>query len=109
MGIRFSPNNVEGLEMQRVSRDVHKESRLSIRANEGQKMLLAQAASMQNMNMSQFVLQTALAAASKVVQEDSRIVLSTEEYAWLVKTMDKAPTDAPRLREALAKKPVWDE
>lgn len=84
-----------------------KEDRLSIRANPGQKGLLAQAARARHMNVSQFVLQASLQEAERVVREESSVLVSPEEYAWLIDVMDEA-TEAPRLREALTQRPVWD-
>ena len=86
------------------------EVRLSIRANPTQKTMLARAAAARHMNVSQFVLGASLREAEDVISEESRIVLSADEYDWLVTLMDDAtpPTPKPRLREALNQKPVWD-
>ena len=84
-----------------------KEERLSIRANPNQKSVLAQAAQARHMNVSQFVLQASLREAEMVIQEETSMVVSPAEYAWLAKTMDEA-TPAPRLKEALNQRPVWD-
>lgn len=85
-----------------------KEDRLSIRANSGQKSLLARAAKAQHMNISQFVLQASLREAEKVIEDETRIVVSTEEYEWLCKVLDEPAMPAPRLRAALKQKAVWD-
>lgn len=61
------------------------------------------------MNMSQFVLQTALDAAQRVLDEEHRLTVSAAEYAWLTGVMNGAPGEAPRLQTALQKKAVWDE
>ena len=86
-----------------------KENRLSIRTNAGQKTVLARAARAQHMNVSQFVLQASLSAAEKVIEQESRIVVSPEEYDWLCQVMDQPAAPAPRLRAALAQTPVWDQ
>jgi uncharacterized protein (DUF1778 family) len=86
---------------------VAKDDRLSIRANPGQKDLLASAARARHMNVSQFVLQASLREAEQIVREETTVVVSPEEYAWLSRVMDEA-TPAPRLREALGRPPVWD-
>lgn len=85
------------------------ESRLSIRANSGQKTLLARAAKAQHLNVSQFVLQASLSAAQKVIEDESRIVVSPEEYQWLCDVMDEPARSTLRLKAALSEKPVWDE
>jgi len=45
-----------------------------------------------------------------VLVEETRIVLSSAEYDWLVKEVDESspPTLKPGLREAMNQKPVWD-
>ena len=83
------------------------EARLSIRANSSQKNLLSRAATARHMNVSQFVLGVSLREAEQILEEENRIIVSAEEYEWLVKLMDEA-VPAPRLREALRRKPVWD-
>lgn len=35
------------------------------------------------------------------------IIVSAEEFQWLSEQLDAPPTDLPRLREALAKEPIW--
>ncbi len=86
-----------------------REDRLSIRTSPLQKDLLVQAAHARHMNMSQFVLQTALDAAQRVLDEERRLTVSVAEYTWLADVMDGAPAAAPRLQAALQKKAVWDE
>jgi len=87
---------------------VKPEMRLSIRANQSQKSILARAATARHMNVSQFVLGASLREAEQVINDETRIVLSADEYDWLVKYMDEPPGPKPRLREALLQKPVWD-
>ena len=87
---------------------LHKEERLSIRANPNQKTVLARAAKARHMNVSQFVLQASLSEAERVLQEETRILVSAEEYERLCQIMDEAPVDAPRLRAALTQRPLWD-
>jgi uncharacterized protein (DUF1778 family) len=94
--------------MSQTPQDVKPEERLSIRANQAQKRTLRRAADLRHMNVSQFVLQTSLQAAEQLIQQESTLYVSSEDYDWLAKIMDEAPQDLPRLREALAQKPVWD-
>ena len=85
-----------------------KQSRLSIRANAGQKSVLARAARAQHMNVSQFVLQASLNAAQKVIEQENLVMVSPEEYEWLCQVMDEPAKATPRLKTALEQKPVWD-
>jgi len=84
-----------------------KEDRLSIRANQNQKSVLAQAATARHMNVSQFVLQASLREAEQVIREESVLAVSPADYSWLVQIMDEGHP-APQLREALKSTPVWD-
>lgn len=85
-----------------------REERLSIRANGAQKTVLARAAKSRHMNVSQFVLQVSLMEAERVIREETQRAVAPEEFEWLCQIMDEA-TPTPRLRAALAQKPVWDE
>ena len=69
--------------------------------------MLSQAANARHMNVSQFVLQASLREAEQIIREETLVVVSPTEYAWLVRIMDEA-ISAPRLREALKQIPVWD-
>lgn len=60
------------------------------------------------MNVSEFVLGASLREAEEVIRDETRLVLSAEDYDWLVQIMDAPPTPKPRLREAVHQKPVWD-
>lgn len=94
--------------MPRSAAKTQKEDRLSIRANSGQKDILARAAKAQHMNVSQFVLQVSLVEAERIIREETQIVVSPEEYERICQVMDAPPAAAPNLRAALTKKPVWD-
>ena len=93
--------------MQNQNTNPKQEVRLSIRANPTQKTLLSRAAQASHMNVSQFVLGASLREAEHIVDSETRIVVSPDEYDWLAQLMDTA-TDAPRLREAFREKPTWD-
>ena len=88
--------------------DGGKEDRLSVRATTEEKILLAQAAQAEHMNVSQFVRHASLVAARRILSEEATIRVSAEEYELLVRAMDEA-TPTPRLAEALKRTPVWDE
>ncbi len=98
----------ENSQLTRSSTALKPEDRLSIRASASQKMTLRRAAEARHMNVSQFVLQVSLQAATRILEEESRIVVSAEEYDWLCKLMDEPPRDLPELRALLSQKSVWD-
>ena len=85
-----------------------KQERLSIRANAQQKALLARAAGARHMNVSQFVLQTSLQSAQQIIEQETQIVVSAEEYEWLLQKLEEPPQENLALRRLLKEKPVWE-
>ena len=93
------------------SNAAQKEERLHIRTSPSQKALLTRAAKRRHLNVSQFVLQTCLEAAEKVVHEEealTAILVSAEEYDWLMQKLEEPPQDVPNLRRLLNDAPVWN-
>lgn len=85
-----------------------KVEKLSIRANETEKQRLRRAAQCRHMNVSQFVLQTSLEAADRIIREETVIRLDDEQYAWLVAKLDEPPKDLSNLRRLLNEPTVWN-
>ena len=75
-----------------------KAEQLNIRASAAQKAKLAEAARLQNMNVSQFVLNKSLDAAEEVIADQRLIRVSKAEYDWLVAKLEEPPRDIPELR-----------
>ena len=104
-----------------------KDTRLHLRASPSQKELLARAAKTRHLNLTQFVLQTCLEAAEKVVREQeareheaqreqeaqqatqSVIQVSAQHHDWLMQKLDEPPQDNPALRRLLAESPRWND
>ncbi len=87
-----------------------KEERLHIRTSPTQKALLTRAAKRRHLNVSQFVLQTCLEAAEKVMREEealTTILVSAEQYDWLLQKLEEPPQELPELRRLLGETPVW--
>ncbi len=82
---------------------ITKEENLHIRASAEAKALLTEAARLQDQNLSQFVLNSSLTAARKVLAEQRLIVLSPEAYDAFVRQLDEAPQELPGLEEQFAK------
>lgn len=76
-----------------------KAEQLQIRASATQKAMLAEAARLQHMNVSQFVLSTSLQAAENVLADRSRITMSEENFAEFCRLLDEEPVIIPGLRE----------
>ena len=77
----------------------NKEKRLSIRATEPEKALLAQAARLRRTNVSRFVLQASLEAASAVVVDQTEYRLSADQWEEFCRRLDEPPKVIPALRQ----------
>jgi uncharacterized protein (DUF1778 family) len=85
-----------------------KAEQLNIRASASQKAKLAEAARLQNMNVSQFVLSKSLDAAEQVIADQRLIRVSKAEYDWLVAKLEEPPQDIPALRELFSRPSVFE-
>ena len=85
-----------------------KAEQLNIRASAAQKAKLAEAARLQNMNVSQFVLNKSLDAAEEVIADQRLIRVSKEEFAWVMAKLEEAPRDIPELRELFSTPSVFE-
>ncbi len=85
-----------------------KAEQLNIRATSAQKAKLAEAAKLQNMNVSQFVLSKSLDAAEEVIADQRLIRVSKDEYDWLVAKLEEPPRDIPALKALFGKPSVFE-
>lgn len=85
-----------------------KAEQLNIRTSAAQKAKLAEAARLQNMNVSQFVLSKSLDAAEEVIADQRLIRVSLDEYEWLLAKLEDTPKDIPALRELFSKPSVFE-
>jgi uncharacterized protein (DUF1778 family) len=85
-----------------------KAEQLNIRASAAQKAKLAEAAKLQNMNVSQFVLNRSLDAAEQVIADQRLIRVSKDEYEWLMAKLEEPPRDIPELRELFSNPSVFE-
>ena len=74
--------------------------RLEARITRGQKTLFRQAAELQGRTLSDFIVQAASEAATRVVQEHQVITLTAEEQAVFVQALLNPPKPGSRLRAA---------
>ena len=87
----------------------HREAQLNIRATAIQKAKLAEAAKLNNMNVSQFVLHKSLEAADEVIADQRIIRVSEKEYGWLLAKLEEPPQDLSKLRELFSKPSVFEQ
>jgi uncharacterized protein (DUF1778 family) len=80
-----------------------KDSRLNIRCDERTRELLDRAAGYAHVNLSEFVLAQAVAAAERVVQEQESITLKAEDFQAFLAALDAPSEPSPALRRAFAR------
>ncbi len=85
-----------------------KESRLSIRASEPEKAILAQAARARRMNTSQFVLQTSLDAAHAILVDQTDFRLPPEQWEAFCELLDAPARTIPALRQLFSEAEPFD-
>lgn len=78
------------------------EGRLSIRVKAHQKSVIARAAQIRNVTMTDFVLDTAYRAAQKVVSDESALTVLHVDWVAFSKALDAPPKPKPALRRLLA-------
>jgi uncharacterized protein (DUF1778 family) len=84
--------------MQRKIAGPQKETRLTIRASESEKAILAQAARARHMNTSKFVLRASLDAAQAILVDQTVFPLPPEQWDAFCQQLDAPPKVLPALR-----------
>ena len=84
------------------------EGRLSIRVKAHQKSVIARAAQIRNVTMTDFVLETAYRAAQKVVSDESSLTVPHVDWVAFSTALDAPPKPKPALRQLLAAKSPAD-
>jgi uncharacterized protein (DUF1778 family) len=81
---------------------------LNIRTSAAQKAMLAEAARLQNMNLSQFVLHKSLDAAEQIIADQVVVKVGGEEHDWLIAKLEEPPKEIEQLRNLFAKPSVFE-
>jgi len=85
----------------------HKETRLSIRATEPEKEILAQAARVRHTNISRFVLQASLDAANAILVDQTEFRLLPEQWEAFCQRLDAPPKVIPELQALFSEPEVF--
>jgi uncharacterized protein (DUF1778 family) len=93
---------------------VGKAEHLHLRTIEREKAMLTMAARARNLSVSQFLLQTSLPVAERIVEEDAHRIqtvfkLNDAEWQEFNRLLDAPPRDIPELRKLLNSQPPWEE
>jgi uncharacterized protein (DUF1778 family) len=75
-----------------------KETRLSIRATEAEKAILAEAARVRHTNVSKFVLQASLDAANAILMYQTEFSLAPDQWEAFCERLDAPPKVVPELQ-----------
>jgi uncharacterized protein (DUF1778 family) len=79
---------------------VNRDDRLELRATREEKRLLATAAAYERLDVTSFVLRSALPAARKIVDQNERIVLSARDSERVLALLDNPPKPGKALLAA---------
>lgn len=77
-----------------------RDDRIELRASRQQKRLLAAAAAYERLDLTSFVLRTALPVAEQIVAQHERIVLTPRDSARILDLLEHPPKPTPALRAA---------
>ncbi|NET38105.1 MAG: DUF1778 domain-containing protein [Cyanothece sp. SIO1E1] len=78
-----------------------KESRIEIRVSQEDKKLLEQAASLQGLSLSQYMLSTALDIAKEKIATHEKMVLSNRDRDLFIALIDNPPAPCKALKSAV--------
>lgn len=79
----------------------------TLRVKKSDKTLFMRAASLQNKEWTDFVLEAATAAAQDALLDKHNFVLDEKQYSDFLKALDNPPAENPALQTLLSRKPMW--
>lgn len=82
--------------------------RVDLRMTPSAKQTLMQAASATNKTLTEFLLDSGLTAAYDTLADRRTFVLDDRRWDEFIAALDAPPTDNPRLRALLRRKPAWE-
>lgn len=91
--------NYEGRLVMQV-RSTTRDDRIELRASREQKRILAAAAAYERLDLTSFVMRTALPAAEEIVARQERIGLTARDSVRVLDLLEHPPKPSPALRAA---------
>lgn len=92
-----------------TTRKAPKTTSLNIRINQKQKEFISQAAALRKLSLSEFVIENAYDAASQVMADKARFVLSPEKWDEFCGVLDAPPKNLPCLKELFSRQSPFHE
>lgn len=83
--------------------------KLDLRVAPEAKRMLQEAARERHTSLSQFVLDSAIAAATEVLAERTRIGLNSEDWTAFMEALDAAPRKHARMKQLLSEPSILDD
>ncbi len=80
--------------------DAARKDRIELRATKEEKRILATAAAYERLDVTSFIMRSALPAAREVVDRAERIVLSARDTTRVLELLENPPRPTPALRAA---------
>ena len=81
-----------------------RDDRIELRASREEKRVLAAAAAYERLDLTTFVMRTALPAAEEVVARHERITLSVRDSARVLRLLERPPKPSAALRAAVKRR-----
>ncbi len=82
-----------------------RDDRIELRASREEKRVLAAAAAYERLDLTSFVMRSALPAAEEIVARHERITLSVRDSARVLELLEHPPTPTAALRAAAKRRP----
>ena len=86
-----------------------KNDRIDVRVKSSQKSYLIHAATLRDVKLSTFVLESAMKEAEEVVNQNVHFALPDKQWKAFCETLDRPPQEIPRLKKLFAKQGLFDE
>lgn len=82
--------------------------RVDLRMTPAAKRTLQRAAAVREKTLTEFLLDTGLAAAEEALADRRVFQLDQKRWNAFMAALEAPPRDNPRLRKLLARKPIWE-
>jgi uncharacterized protein (DUF1778 family) len=97
------------MEFNAMPKPQQRSEKLDIRIAPSAKRMLQEAARARHTTISQFVMDSAIAAATEVLAERSRIGLDCNDWAAFIAALDAPPRRHARMERLLREPPILDD